>query len=187
MQGEDQIVIKSRLMMNNIQTKNWLKLGPWFALFLSAGLWIGALGFEHIGGMHPCQMCYWQRHAHKAVLVIAVLAILVRALTKSGKWDRIFLTLIGLAFLVSFGLAFWHAGVEYKWWEGPKTCSATLSITDITPADISKIFEPGVKLPSCSDAPWHMFGISMAGYNALISAAAAIISLGVALRGKNHG
>lgn len=173
--------------MNTLHTGSWLQRGPWLAVLLSAGLWIGALGFQHIGGMQPCQMCYWQRHAHKAVLVIAIVTIAVRFLTKSGKWDRGFLTLIGLAFLVSFGLAFWHAGVEYKWWVGPKTCSAIQSITDITPADISKIFEPGVKLPSCSDAPWHMFGISMAGYNALISASAAIISLAVAFRGKNHG
>ncbi len=173
--------------MTELQSEYWLKRGPWLAILLSASLWIGALGFQHIGGMQPCQMCYWQRHAHKVVLVIALLAILTCQLSKSGKWDRTFVILIGLAFVVSFGLAFWHTGVEYKWWAGPKTCSATSTITEITPADISKIFEPGVKLPSCSDAPWHLMGVSMAGYNALISACAAIISLGVALRGKNHG
>ena len=166
-------------MKKILNAHNW----PLLALLLSAGLLIGALSFEHIGGMKPCQMCYWQRHAHKAVLAISALALIYRFISKNDKWDRLFLGLIGLAFVVSFGLAFWHTGVEYKWWEGPKTCSAIGSTADINVGDIMKALEGG-KLPACSDAPWHLFKISMAGYNAALSGIAALFSFGFATKKK---
>lgn len=172
-------------MLKSMDTGFALKIAPWLAILLSGGLWAGALAFEHLGGYTPCQMCYWQRHAHKAVLVIAGLMILARVLSKDGTWDKVFMMLIGIAFAVSFGLAFWHMGVEYKWWDGPKSCMA-LPPSTITASDISKIFEKGVKLPACSDAPWHMFKISMAGYNALFSGFAALIGFQVAFKGNTY-
>ncbi|MBL4871218.1 MAG: disulfide bond formation protein B [Robiginitomaculum sp.] len=172
-------------MTKKITTIFWQNNAPCLAILLSGGLWLGALAFEHIGGYHPCQMCYWQRHAHKAVLAVAILALCVRHITKTNKWDRGFLALIGFAFLISFYLAFWHMGVEYKWWEGPKTCSAAASALPVNANDISSIFEKGVKLPACSDAPWHLFTISMAGYNALFSGLAALLSFIFVVRWKN--
>lgn len=161
-----------------LTARNW----PLLALLLSLSLWMGALGFQHIGGMTPCQMCYWQRHAHKAVLAIAILALIVQQLTMDRRWERRFLLLIGLAFLVSFGLAFWHTGVEYKWWEGPKSCMG--GAVTIDPADILKALETPVKMPSCGEVPWSMLGISMAGYNAMISLGAAIMSFLFAIKAK---
>lgn len=162
-----------------LTARNW----PILALLLSLSLWLGALGFQHIGGMSPCQMCYWQRHAHKAVLVIAIAALIARYIVKTSKWDRTFLTLIGLAFLVSFGLAFWHTGVEYKWWTGPQSCMGGDIKIDTT--NILEAFDSPVKMPSCGDVPWAMLGISMAGYNAIISAGAAMLSLIFAAKGKS--
>ena len=164
-------------MSKILNARNW----PLLALVLSGGLLLGALAFEHIGGMMPCQMCYWQRHAHKAVLLISIAALLVRFFSKNSQWDRLFLVLIGLAFAVSFALAFWHTGVEYKWWEGPKSCAAIGSTSQINTSDILKALEGG-KLPACSDAPWHLFKISMAGYNAALSSIAALFSFGFATK-----
>ncbi len=157
-------------MLKVINSKSW----PVLAFVLSLSLWVGALGFQHIGGLQPCQMCYWQRHAHQSVLVISVLALLVRALGKTDKWDKLFVSLIGLAFLVSFGLAFWHMGVEYKWWEGPKTCSGGGG--KVSANAILEAFKTKPKMPSCGKVAWSMFGISMAGYNAIISILAAMAS-----------
>jgi len=86
-------------------------------------------------------------------------------------------TLIGLAFVISFGLAFWHVGVEYKWWEGPKTCSGV--VDPIVDFDPSTIFDDPNKIrpPACTEAPWHFLKLSMAGWNAVISALGAIASL----------
>lgn len=145
---------------------------PLLAILVSGGLLGGAWFFQYGLGYPPCQMCYWQRHAHKAVLVLAVLALGTSYLGK--KNPRLFATLIGLAFVVSFGLAFWHVGVEYKWWEGPKTCSGTVeAITNIDPTNL---FDDPSKLrpPACTEAPWHFLGLSMAAWNAAISALGAI-------------
>lgn len=147
---------------------------PLLAILISGGLLGGAWFFQYVLGYPPCQMCYWQRHAHKAVLIIAVLALGLSYLGKRNP--RLTATLIGLAFVVSFGLAFWHVGVEYKWWEGPKTCSG--AVEAVTAFDPSTIFDDPTKLrpPACTDAPWHFLGLSMAGWNAFISAIAAIAS-----------
>ncbi len=159
-----------KMISNPLTARNW----PLLALLLSLSLWMGALGFQHIGGMQPCQMCYWQRHAHKAVLLIAILGLLTRQTTMDRRWERMFLVLLGLAFLVSFGLAIWHTGVEYKWWEGPRSCMG--EAVAINKEDILKALESPVKMPSCGDIPWIMLGISMAGYNAIISLIAALMS-----------
>jgi len=159
-----------KTISNPLTARNW----PLLALLLSLSLWMGALGFQHLGGMQPCQMCYWQRHAHKAVLVIAVLALLIRQTTMDRRWERRFLVLLGLAFLVSFGLAFWHMGVEYKWWEGPRSCMGGAVIIDT--ADLLKALEEPVPMPSCGEIPWSLLGLSMAGYNAIISMGAALMS-----------
>ncbi|HHL43763.1 MAG TPA: disulfide bond formation protein B [Hellea balneolensis] len=152
--------------------KSW----PLLAFLLSSGLLLGALAFEHIGGLAPCQMCYWQRHAHKAVIFISGLALIYQYGLKKEQHIRTFNLLIGLAFLVSFGLAFWHTGVELKWWPGPKTCSAIQTGKVITGEDIFKALDGKVKLPSCGDVPWSLFGLSMAAYNAILSLGAAVLS-----------
>ncbi|PHR61599.1 MAG: hypothetical protein COA43_02385 [Robiginitomaculum sp.] len=173
-------------MTQRIDTGFALRFSPWLAILFSGGLLMGALAFQHFGDMHPCQMCYWQRHAHKTILAIALFMLVARYLSKDGTWDKVFLLIMSMAFITSFGLAFWHTGVEYKWWDGPKTCSAIPDIGTINITDISKIFEPGVKLPSCSDAPWHLLKISMAGYNAFFSAIATVLCLGVIFKGNSY-
>jgi len=160
------------MVLQSFTARNW----PIFALLLSLSLWLGALAFEHIGGLAPCQMCYWQRHAHKAVIVIAVIALIVRQFTMDRRWESRFLALIGLAFLLSFGLAFWHVGVEFKWWEGPKTCMVGAGASDFNTESLLNALENPVEMPACSEAPWHLLNISMAGYNAVFSGLAALIS-----------
>ncbi len=165
------------LKLTNRQT--W----PWLAALLSGALLLGALLFEHVGGYAPCQMCYWQRHAHKAVLALALLTIIVRTINPNAlKLDKLFALLIIAVFLASFALAFWHMGVEYKWWEGPKTCAGGANIGNISSADILSAIQGDTKLAGCSDAPWRLFGLSMAGYNALLSAFGAVFGAFVALK-----
>jgi len=166
-----------RALMNFITAKNV----PVFALLLSGALLCGAWIFQYGFGYDPCQMCYWQRHAHKGVLAVAAAAIL---LTFAGKtYPRAFAFLIGLAFLVSFGLAFWHMGVEYEWWEGPKSCAVGALDPDFDPTKIWEEVDK-IKLPACTAVPWK-FILSMAGWNALFSAIGAIFSLAAIKRTAN--
>ncbi len=141
---------------------------PWMALLLSGGLLCGAWFFQYGLGYAPCQMCYWQRHAHKAVMALALLSLAMNYMRvgKPGFWASI----IGLAFLVSFGLALWHVGVEYTWWEGPKTCmTGTPQVGGVTGEDLINSLSAPFKMPGCAEVAWKFLGVSMAGWNALAS------------------
>ena len=146
---------------------------PFFALLVSGGLLVGAWIFQYGFGYVPCQMCYWQRHAHKLVIGLAVLGIILRYV---GKPDiRYINALLVLALLFSAALGLWHMGVEYKWWEGPKTClGGDVDLGTIaTGTDLLNSLNDPVKPPACSEAVWHFLGLSMAAWNMVISASAA--------------
>ena len=168
--------------LSRLSVVHWLIM----AFLLSAALLFGALFFEHVLGYAPCQMCYWQRDAHKAVMIVSALGLAWRFYSKAEKYDRILLLFAGVAFAVSFVIAFWHMGVEYKWWDGPKSCSAPTGPTTINPGDILDALNGKAELPQCNAAPWHLLGISMAGYNAIISGVAALIGLRLAAKGIEH-
>lgn len=173
----------------NLAAKSWTRRWPLLAFLTSASLLGGAYAFQYIGGLTPCQMCYWQRHAHKAVLVVSLTVMIAQKLRAGDeRFARIFrggLFLIAMAFLVSAGMGVWHMGVEYGWWEGPKTCAVTaMDAGAFNPNDFLKSLSEPIKAPACSDVAWSMLGLSMAGWNALVSALAALISLIAATRKK---
>ncbi len=138
-------------MRSDRLTTALLLIGP-------AALLCGALGFQYIGGLHPCEMCMWQRWALVAALGLALAAW--------ALGSRAVLALAALAVLVGAGIAAYHAGVEQHWWPGFTTCTA--SIISGSSADmLSQILaQPLVR---CDAIAWSLFGISMAGWNAMIS------------------
>ena len=159
------------------------KQAPWLAMLISGGLLVGAWTFQYGLGYPPCTMCYWQRHAHKIVLGVAVIAI---ALQLAGKpLPKLFNTLLSLAFFGSVYMAFWHVGVEYKIFEGPQTCAAGGALDGFDPNDPLGGLDQKIKGPACSEALWHFLGLSMAAWNGIISAMGAGLML-LSLRGKTH-
>ncbi|MFW2543972.1 disulfide bond formation protein B [Primorskyibacter sp. 2E107] len=131
----------------------------------SAALMLGALGFQFIGEMPPCKLCYWQRYGHVLAIVAGGLAL----------WRPV-MPLIGLGALgalSSSAIGLYHAGVEQKWWEGPNSCTSG-SIAGLTPEELlQKITD--APLVRCDEIPWEMLGLSMAGWNALISLALGLL------------
>jgi len=96
------------------------------ALALSASLLIGAWIFQYGFGYAPCQMCYWQRHAHKGVIAVCVLVIIWQLAKGEGMRvgaRNLGTGLIMLAFLVSAFFALWHTGVELGFIEALPSCS----------------------------------------------------------------
>ena len=125
----------------------------------SSALLGGALAFQYIGGLQPCEMCLWQRWPHVAALCLALLAWTLRH-------NRRVLVLAGVSLLAGAAIGYYHAGVEYHWWAGPAACTAqamTGSVADITRMVLA------TPLILCDAAAWTLFGVSMAGYNALLS------------------
>lgn len=137
------------------------------ALIVPAALLAGAYFFEYGMGLYPCEMCWWQRYAHFAALVPAVLAFVVPL----GPLRIGLVWLAALGILVSGLIGGFHAGVEYGWWEGFTQCTG-LTIAEGQSALDAIMGAPTVR---CDEVQWSLFGISMAGWNFLISTAAAIV------------
>lgn len=128
-----------------------------------AALLGGAFAFQYLGGLAPCEMCIWQRWPHGLAIAAALLALLLRR----SPARRPLLLLTGLLVLASGAIGVYHAGVEQKWWQGVTACTAMPiagSTSDIVGAVLA------TPLVRCDQIPWELFGISMAGYNAIFSA-----------------
>ncbi len=131
------------------------------ALLLPAALMAGALGSQYIGGLFPCEMCHWQRWPHYAAIVLALAAFAV-----PEKFGRIAVAMAIAAILASGAIGVFHAGVEYKWWEGITRCSALA--TGGSSADIMAQIM-AAPIIQCDVPQWTLFGISLAGFNAIVS------------------
>lgn len=123
----------------------------------------GAYVSEYVFGLYPCEMCWWQRYPHFAAIALAALAWL-------RPPGRIFVALAGLAIATSGLIGAFHAGVEYGWWQGLTACASN---ADMSGDPLEAIFN--TPMVRCDVAPWTLFGISLAGWNFLVSTAAAIL------------
>ena len=134
----------------------------------------GALAFQHLGGLAPCPMCIWQRWPHLAAVLIALAALTV-------LWRRRRpLSLVGAgAMAVSAGLGLYHAGVEQRWWPGPSGCSG-VDPSGLSPDELLTRLSQA-PLVRCDEIAWQLVGISMAGWNALLSAVLVMFWLSAAL------
>ncbi len=126
----------------------------------------GALGSQYIGGLVPCEMCMWQRWPHYGAIVIAVTAFFIQ----QPRRRMVLVGIAALAILYSGGYGVYHAGVEYKWWLGPAHCTRLPGAGGSLLNDI--LSAPMIR---CDEAQWSLFGISLAGFNALISISASLI------------
>lgn len=136
------------------------------ALVVPAALLGGALSFQYIGGLYPCEMCWWQRYPHGAAIVLAALALAAGA-RPARRW---LVAAAGLAVAVSGAIGVYHAGVEQKWWQGITACSAKPIVGSPDEMLRQILATPIVR---CDAIPWSWLGISMAGWNAIISLTAA--------------
>ena len=139
------------------------------ALFmLATAVIVGALVFEHVLKFEPCALCYQQRWPWYAAASGGLLLALF-----ASKGDvrpaRFGLLLIGIVMLGSFAFGLWHAGIELKWWPGPKGCTGGVPLSGGLP-DLSR------RVVMCDRAPLRILGLSFAGWNAVLSAAAAVIA-----------
>ena len=135
----------------------------------SGALLGGALYFQYVVGLAPCEMCHWQRWPHIAAIVAGLLAF---ASFAKPRLAMTFALLAIAALAVTSAIGIFHAGVEYHLWQGPQTCSGT--IPRGLSADELKKYLFGAKMVRCDDIVWSLWGISMAGWNALLSGALAL-------------
>jgi disulfide bond formation protein DsbB len=153
---------------------------PLLAFIACAAMLGAAHAFETFGKLAPCLLCLKQREVYWVTGAVALVAIVLTRTAWAAKVRRPLVLLIGLGFLYGAGLAAYHAGAEWKWWPGPAACAAGGAAS----ADDLVAMLKGVKIaaPSCDKAVWIFLGLSMAGWNAVISLGLAIASFFAGLR-----
>ena len=153
-------------------------LGRLIALLLPLGLLGGALGSQYLGGLVPCEMCYWQRWPHAAAILLAGLAFTAPA---ASDRSRALTLLAALAIAISGAIGVYHAGVELGIFEGFTTCTSTAS--GATTADLLNAIM-NTPLVRCDQVQFAFLGISMAGWNALLSLGGAALIIGLMRKGR---
>ena len=143
------------------------------AAMVSLGLIIGALGFEHIGGFVPCQLCLTQRLPHYGLIALGFISLM--SPSQQLTWRPVGALLAS----VTAGVGLQHVGVEQGWWQGPQGCSSALD----TNASVSELTQALLETPvvRCDEIVWSFLGLSMAGWNMVISAGLAIFLIWASL------
>lgn len=134
---------------------------------------LAAQGFEHIGGYEPCPLCLQQRIAYYAALPLAGAAYLLARLEQRAGLARLLMLLAGIGFIINAGLGVYHSGVEWHWWAGPSACAGAF---DGAGANLLQSLDEA-RVVRCDEAPWRLFGLSFAGWSAVISAGLAVLAL----------
>ncbi len=130
----------------------------------------GALVFEHAFGYVPCKLCLIQRNPYYVAIPLGLLAAVL-----PPRWSRIGLWLLALVFAVSAGLGAYHAGVEWGFWAGPSDCGGGSGAGAGNVGDFLNQLQ-NTRVVSCTEAAWRFLGLSLAGWNVLISLALAAVA-----------
>ena len=139
---------------------------------------LGAWYFQYVLGLKPCPLCLEQRYAYYFAVPLAVLVLLGDQYGASRKVLIAALVVIAAGMLWNAGLGVYHSGIEWKWWPGPQECSGTG--LNVGPAGNLMEQLQSFNVVRCDEAAWRFLGLSLAGYNALISLLlAAVAAYGV--------
>ena len=161
--------------MSENLSRTLIERSPLILLLASTAILGAALASQYIGGLQPCRLCVYQRLPYVAVILIATAALFLPTGPRA-----VALALAGMALLTGTGIAIFHVGVEQHWWQGTAECGSLdpggASLEDLRAQILAA---PTVR---CDEVAWSLLGISMAGYNALVSLGLGIVSLIAARR-----
>lgn len=148
---------------------------------ISAATILGAWFFQYVLKLAPCPLCLEQRLPYHVIIPLSLL-MAVAAMVQAPR------ALISIGLLAIMATAFcgaalgaYHAGVEWHFWAGPTDCSGP--VTDFSAKGPLLDQLQSIHLVRCDEAAWRFLGLSLAGYNVLISLAlAAIAAFGLMAR-----
>ncbi|HUB95002.1 MAG TPA: disulfide bond formation protein B [Stellaceae bacterium] len=154
-----------------------MRVSSWFyqayvSVFLGgAAVIAGALLFQYVGGLQPCELCLDERWPYYIGVPLTLAALL------AGRWRPLLIggaVIVLLIYLASSALAFYHVGVEQHWFAGPTACTGGGG-TAHTIAELEAQLSAAQPV-RCDEPQWTMVGISLAGWNLLASLALAALS-----------
>lgn len=157
-----------------------------FALAISLAMLGAAHAFERFGDLAPCNLCLKQREVYWGAVAIALTATLWHLVSRGSRGTpRIASFLLAVVFTTGAITAVFHMGGEMKWWDLPATCAGGGDVNLEDLAALALGTGPVTKVVMCDAVTWSFLGLSMAGWNALISSALAVFSLLAAKRPKD--
>lgn len=162
-----------------LRTWRW----PALALVLSLAMLATAHGFERFAYMAPCPLCLRQREVYWAIVAMSATALVLWRIRQNRRFILAFNVMLGLVFLTGAVVAAYHVGIEWKFWPAPSGCVA--GVVDVENLDLSNL-DQRQATASCSEIPWSLLGLSMAGWNALVSVGLAFISFWAASAGTRR-
>jgi disulfide bond formation protein DsbB len=127
----------------------------------------GFFFFQYVLGYPPCPLCLEQRYAYYISVPLAAMVLLGLSVGSSRKVLILALLAIAAAMLWNAGLGVYHSGVEWGWWPGPQDCSGAVPNFSTGGSLIDQINK--ARVIRCDEAAWRFLGLSLAGYNVLIS------------------
>ena len=163
--------------MHGMQTLRQSRPAVAAAVLVAAGgaaTILGAYYFQYVMGLRPCPLCLEQRIAFYVSIPLAAVVALAASRGAPRGVVTAGLSVIALAMLFKSGLALFHAGVEWKWWPGPQECSGP--VTDLSTGGDLLSSLTNLTIIRCDEAAWRFLGLSLAGYDVLISLALAAIA-----------
>ena len=135
---------------------------------------LAAYFFQYVVGLQPCPMCLEERIPYYVAVPLALVVAIAALRGAPRNVVRAGLAIVALAMLILVGMSINHAGVEWKWWPGPTDCTGPISSFG-NAGDLLKQMQ-GTSVVRCDEASWRFLGLSLAGYNALVSLALAAIA-----------
>lgn len=156
------------------QRLRWVRLSAVGVALGAALLLLGALGFQYLADLAPCPLCVYQRVPHALAIPLALAALL--SAPRGGITAEALLAAAGLVIAAGAGLALYHVGIEERWWAGPTACSGAGLGLPSTVGDLERALSD-TPIVACDTVAWSLFGISLAGFNAIFSTLLAGLAL----------
>ncbi len=143
---------------------------------LSAATLLGAWYFEFVLKLPPCPLCLEQRLPHHVVIPLSLLTAIAAFVRAPSKLVVVGFLVMLIAALSSAAFGAYHSGVEWRWWPGPADCSGPMTDFKAKGSLLDQL--QSVHLVRCDEAAWRFLGLSLAGYNVLVSLALAALAVG---------
>lgn len=150
----------------------WLGLALALSAAALAGAWVFELGFGYL----PCKLCLWQRWPYYLGMPAGLLALYAAWSGADRRIVLLFGGLFALAMLIGAGLGIYHAGAEWKFWPGPTDCGGRVGAMPGTVEDFRKSLA-ATRVIRCDEAALRVLGLSFPGWNVVVSAATAAMTV----------
>jgi disulfide bond formation protein DsbB len=152
-----------------------IKLPALLIALIGAATILGAFIFQYGFGYRPCPLCLDQRIAYYVSIPLALMLALGAGHGASRKVLTLGFGAIAIAMAINVVLAAYHSGIEWQWWAGPAECPGPLNSLGGTGGLLQQLNT--VRVVRCDEAAWRFLGLSLAGYNVLISAVLTALAL----------